>query len=132
MMLATTSPWTRDGNFPQGRSGTSLISGLTGRPGSLTMEMNEMRERYLHLQDETIGDVELSRLLDSAKLLYAALQPLRVTLLREVANQVLGSGPITDEVWEILQRRTYDEGFGRRWMEPPDCSRPAVSIWRSA
>ena len=43
-----------------------------GTPGSLTLDLEEMRERYnrLSLPSEFIGEISMACLLDSAKLLY--------------------------------------------------------------
>jgi len=56
----------------------------------------------------------MGRLLESAKLLYAAGQPyLRTTTLRAVAEQIRGDGRMSADLWEMLQRRTQEEGFGQ-------------------
>jgi conflict system STAND superfamily ATPase/trypsin-like peptidase len=84
-----------------------------GTPGSLTVDLEYMRERYERLRDEQRGEVSMSRLLDSAKLLYTAQQPsLRSTLLKAIAEQIRGEGRLGAEIWERLCNRTREEGFG--------------------
>ena len=84
-----------------------------GTPGSLTLDLEDMRERYERLRDEQRGEVSMSRLLDSAKLLHTAQQPsLRGTLLKAIAEQIRGEGRLGAEIWERLCNRTREEGFG--------------------
>jgi hypothetical protein len=80
----------------------------------LTLDLADMRLRYATLRDEWRGSVPMGRLLESAKLLYAAGQPyLRTTTLRAVAEQIRGDGRMSADLWEMLQRRTQEEGFGQ-------------------
>lgn len=84
-----------------------------GTPGSLTLDLAEMRMRYLRLRDDTRAGISMSRLLDAAKLVYEAGQPrLRATILRAVAERIRGEGRMSNEAWETLERRTGEEGFG--------------------
>ncbi len=84
-----------------------------GTPGSLTLDLAEMRTRYLRLRDEQRAGISMSRLLDAAKLVYEASQPrLRASVLRTVAEQIRGEGRMSAEAWETLQRRASEEGFG--------------------
>jgi tetratricopeptide (TPR) repeat protein len=84
-----------------------------GTPGSLTLDLSAMRERYARLRDEQRGNMALGRLLDSAKLLHAAYQPrLHLAVLRAVAEQIRGDGHMSNEAWDTLKRRTQEEGFG--------------------
>jgi tetratricopeptide (TPR) repeat protein len=84
-----------------------------GTPGSLTLDLVEMRTRYLRLRDEQRAGISMSRLLDAAKLVYEASQPrLQASILRAVAAQIRGEGHLSAEAWETLQRRTSEEGFG--------------------
>jgi tetratricopeptide (TPR) repeat protein len=85
-----------------------------GTPGSLLLDLGEMRRRYEVLRDEQRGYVSMSRLLDSAKLLHEAWQPnLPAKTLRAVAEEIRGDGRVGSETWDILQRRTLKEGFGQ-------------------
>ena len=85
-----------------------------GTPGSLTLDLEDMRERYVRMYDEERAGISMSRLLDSAKLLHTARQPsLRGALLKPVAEQIRGEGRIIGaETWERLRNRTLEEGFG--------------------
>jgi tetratricopeptide (TPR) repeat protein len=84
-----------------------------GTPGSLALNLSDMSSRYRRLQDESRDGVSMSRLLDSAKLLYEASQPrMRGRVLRAVAEQIRGTVPTSPETWEALQRRAAEEGFG--------------------
>jgi tetratricopeptide (TPR) repeat protein len=79
-----------------------------------TADLDEKKRRYGNLRDERLGGVSMSRLIDSAKLLDEALQPsFRAPILKAVAEQILGDGRINSDIWEILQRRTQEEGFGQ-------------------
>lgn len=85
-----------------------------GTPGSLLLELEAMRHRYERLRAELVVGVSMARLLDAAKILHEARQPrLEVRLLRMVAEQVLDSQRLSDDVWEALRRRTAETGFGR-------------------
>ena len=84
-----------------------------GTPGSLVLDLDEMRRRYERLRNESRGDVAMSRLLDAAKLLYVSNVPyFPAKILRDVAEQIRGSDRISAETWEALQRRTQETGFG--------------------
>jgi tetratricopeptide (TPR) repeat protein len=85
-----------------------------GTPGSVTLDLDQMRARYVRLRDEPPrGGVSMNRLLDSAKLVYEASQPrLRTSILRQVAEQIRGDGRMSAEAWDALRRRTSEEGFG--------------------
>ncbi len=84
-----------------------------GTPGSLTLDLEDMRDRYVRLRDEQRGAVAMSRLVDAAKLVYEASQPvLRGPILRAVAERIRGDGRLSGEAWDALQRRTAEEGFG--------------------
>jgi hypothetical protein len=90
-----------------------FLSRFDGTPGSLTLGLDGMRERYHRLRDEQLGKVAGSRLLDSLKILYVAGQAdLNQQLARAVAEQIRGDGRIGAETWEGLCRRTQEEGFG--------------------
>lgn len=83
-----------------------------GTPGSLLLDLDDMRMRYERLRDEQLGGVSMSRLLDSAKLLFRARQPfLPHAMVRACAERVRGAAPLNDETWEALIRRTREEGF---------------------
>jgi len=85
-----------------------------GTPGSVTLNLDAMKERYDRLRNKYLGEVSISRLLDSAKLLYSANQPhIQIKTLRIVAEKIRGSGPLSNELWETLQRLTQMEGFGQ-------------------
>jgi tetratricopeptide (TPR) repeat protein len=89
-------------------------SSFDGTPGSLLLDTDDMGRRYLVLRTEEHDGVSLSRLLDSAKLLYEAGQPyLRAEILRTVAEEIRGNRRISSETWDALLRRTQEEGFGR-------------------
>jgi tetratricopeptide (TPR) repeat protein len=83
-----------------------------GTPGSLLLDLADMRSRYERLRDEYRGRVSMGRLLDSAKLLYRAWLPaFPDALVRAVVEQVRGTGQVDQETWETLLRRTREEGF---------------------
>jgi tetratricopeptide (TPR) repeat protein len=85
-----------------------------GTPGSLLLDLNSMKDRYTRLRNERWGNVSMSRVLDSAKLLnQARLSSLREPILRNVAERVRGNASMSDETWDALRRRTQQEGFGR-------------------
>ena len=85
-----------------------------GTPGSITLDLDDMKRRYKRLREESLGTVPMSRLLNSAKLLYVAHQPRRRgSLLRTVAEQIRGEGRIGPDTWDALKRRTQEEGFGQ-------------------
>jgi tetratricopeptide (TPR) repeat protein len=93
-----------------------FLGRFDGTPGSLTLDLADMRRRYRMLQDEVLGSISMARLLDSAKLMFAARQPrFREPVLRAVAEKIRGSGRVADEAWDALRRRTEQEGFG--WFE---------------
>ena len=84
-----------------------------GTPGSLTLDLQDMRRRYIELQETERGGVAMNRLLDAAKLLHAGGQPrFALRVLREVAERIRGDGRMSDERWSDLQRFTYEWGFG--------------------
>jgi len=92
----------------------SFDQSFDGTPGSISLGLDQMRNRYRKLRTEDRGGVSMSRLLDSAKLLSEARQPnLFGTVLRTVAEEIRGATPLSPDVWEALQRRTQEEGFGR-------------------
>jgi tetratricopeptide (TPR) repeat protein len=97
-----------------GISANAFRQRFDGTPGSLTLDLVQMAARYARLRDEPPrGVVSMSRLLDSAKLVYEASQPrLRTSILRKVAEQIRGEGPMSGEAWDALRRRTSEEGFG--------------------
>jgi len=85
-----------------------------GTPGSLTLDLNDMRVRYQQLREEEHDGVPVSLLLDSAKLLHiAGLRRLGTSLLRAVGEQILNEERIRPSVWATLERRTQEEGFGQ-------------------
>ena len=85
-----------------------------GTPGSLTLDLQEMRERYDRLSREFISEISMACLLDSAKLLYEASQPqLTVSALRSTAEQICAARAVSPAVWRILCQRTQEEGFGQ-------------------
>lgn len=95
-----------------GMSAAEFRRRFDGTPGSLLLNLEDMRMRYERLRDEERGGVSMSRLLDSAKLLYRARQPiLPQPLVRATAERVRGAGPLDEETWEALIRRTREEGF---------------------
>lgn len=60
-----------------------------GTFGSVVLDLNRMGRRYRVLSNDWRGDVSMSRLLDSAKLLYEARQPsLHAPTLRAVAEEI--------------------------------------------
>jgi tetratricopeptide (TPR) repeat protein len=84
-----------------------------GTPGSLTLNVSAMRDRYQRLSNEEAAGVPMSRLLDCAKLAYTARQPtLRTKLIRAAASRIRGESPLGAELWRRLVRRTVEEGFG--------------------
>jgi tetratricopeptide (TPR) repeat protein len=97
-----------------GMSRDEFTRRFDGTPGSLSLDIREMRGRYARLRDLYIGEVAASRLLDAAKLLFQAYQP-RFTrsLLKAVSDTILGDSVVSAEVWGTIERRTSEEGFGR-------------------
>lgn len=89
-----------------------------GTPGSLLLDLADMKRRYERLRDERLrderhGSASMARALDAAKLLYVANQPrLRLSLMRRVAETIRGDGRMSQEAWETLCRRTEEEAFG--------------------
>ncbi len=72
-----------------------------GTPGSLTLDLEDMKDRYLKLRYEQCGGISMARLLDSAKVLHAARQPVfRARVLRTVAEQIRGNVSLSEEAWE--------------------------------
>ncbi len=97
-----------------GLSGEELDRRFDGTPGSLLLDLKDMRRRYNDLRRDRRGEVSLSRLLDSAKLLNEAQQPsFRVQILRAVAEEIRGTGRMSPETWDEVLRRTQEEGFAR-------------------
>jgi hypothetical protein len=96
-----------------GLSDSQFESRYDGTPGSLTLDLREMKERYQRLREEPLGEVGASLLLDSLKILAAAEQAqLSESHARAVAEQIRRNGRLADETWERLCRRTREEGFG--------------------
>jgi hypothetical protein len=94
-------------------SDEQFASRYAGTPGSLTVDLDDMKLRYQRLRDEQLGEVGASLLLDSVKILHAAGQAqLSEPLARAVAEQIRRNAPLADETWERLCRRTREEGFG--------------------
>src|ERR1700739_4904571 len=78
-----------------------------GTPGSLTLDLSAMRQRYLRIRDTPIGSIADTRILDSAKLLRQAFQSiLRAGTRRWTCENVRGNAPIGAETCERLKRRT--------------------------
>jgi TPR repeat protein len=101
-----------------GLSAAEIERRFDGTPGSLVLDLADMRRRYEALREEARGDVSFARLLDSAKLLHVANQSrLLSTMLRAVAERVRAKQELSSELWETLERRTEEEGFGR-FTEP--------------
>jgi hypothetical protein len=85
-----------------------------GTPGSLMLDLQEMRERYDRLTREFVAEISMGCLLDSAKLLYEASQPqLMVSALRATAEHICAARPVGPGVWKALCQRTQEEGFGQ-------------------
>jgi TPR repeat protein len=84
-----------------------------GTPGSLTLGLDDMRDRYERLRDDARGDIAMSGLLDAAKTLLAAQQhACSLSLLRKITERILAGGPVSLDVWNSIVRRTQEEGFG--------------------
>jgi hypothetical protein len=85
-----------------------------GTPGSLVVGVAmAMRAGYDRLRSERVEGVSMSRLLDAAKLLHFAHQPvLREIILRQVSERILDSKKMGDEIWRTLLQRTAEEHFG--------------------
>lgn len=84
-----------------------------GTPGSLTLDVEEMKKRAEALHRELYASVSGGRLLDAAKVLHAARQRrfCEATLLK--VAQAVGTDNVSRDVWERIKERTQDEGFGR-------------------
>jgi len=96
-----------------GLSEDALNERFDGTPGSLTLDLPAMRDRYERLRDEQVHGVPTSRMLDSIKLLHHCGQsPVRQVRVRQVAETVRGESRVSEEGWEALQRRTAEAGFG--------------------
>src|SRR5271166_119612 len=90
-----------------------FVKRFDGTPGSLTLDLTDMKGRYQRLRDEERAGIAMTRLLDAAKLVYEASQPrLRAPVLRAAAERIRGEGRLSAEAWDTLQRRTREEGFG--------------------
>jgi tetratricopeptide (TPR) repeat protein len=85
-----------------------------GTPGSLLVpDLEDMHRRYKALRDELYGEVSMSSLLDSTKLLDKAHQPrFHVPILRAVIKEIWGDGRMSREAWDAVRQRTREEGFG--------------------
>ena len=96
-----------------GMAENELAERFDGTPGSLTLDLGEMRARYERLREQEVAGVAASRLLDSLKLLHEGGQtPLVESLARKVAAEIRGNGALANETWETICRRTQSEGFG--------------------
>jgi tetratricopeptide (TPR) repeat protein len=85
-----------------------------GTPGSLTLGLDDMCERYERLRDEARGNVSMSGLLDAAKILLKAGQPAYpLMMLRRVTEAIILAGSISGDLWNTIVRRTEEEGFGQ-------------------
>ena len=86
--------------------------GFDGTLGWVLFDFEDMHQRYVDLEKMEREGVLMSRLLDSAKLLHEAQQPiLKAPILRAVAEEICGSR-ISSEVWDALRRLTEQQGFG--------------------
>lgn len=84
-----------------------------GTPGSLTLDVTLMRDRYERLRDTEIGAISAGRLLESLRLfMLCGQEPLTERAIRDVAENVRGSAPISAETWDALCRATSSAGFG--------------------
>lgn len=103
-----------------------------GTPGSLTLNLAEMSGRYRTLNQEHLNGTLGSRLIESVKILHRGGQPrFREDIVRAVAEMIRGNEPLSNETWDILRRRTEEEGFGvfvegefrtyRPYLESPEC-----------
>jgi hypothetical protein len=120
--IVHTSGGNGGGDFAQARQLADMLGldepearrRFDGTPGSLTLDISAMRQRYIRLRDYTVADVAQSRLLDSAKLLRDAFTPiLRTDTLRWVCENIRGNRALSEEEWAALKRHTLEEGFGR-------------------
>jgi hypothetical protein len=103
-----------------------------GTPGSLTLDLAEMGQRYHTLSRERLDGVFSSLLINALKLLHMGGQPrLREDIARAVAETIRGNQPLSNETWDALKRRTEEEGFGvfvegefrtyRPYLESAEC-----------
>ena len=103
-----------------------------GTPGSLTLDLAEMGQRYDTLSRERLDGVFGSLLINALKLLHMGGQPrLRENIARAVAETIRGNQPLSNETWDALKRRTEEEGFGvfvegefrtyRPYLESAEC-----------
>jgi lipopolysaccharide biosynthesis regulator YciM len=96
-----------------GLTASAFEARFDGTPGSLTVDVAMMCQRYERLRDTVVGEVAGSRLLDSLKLLLVCGQfDFEEQRVRLVAEEIRGSAPIGSETWEAVCRRTADAGFG--------------------
>jgi hypothetical protein len=103
-----------------------------GTPGSLTLDLAEMGQRYDTLSRERLDGVFGSLLINALKLLHTCGQPrLREDIARAVAETIRANQPLSNETWDVLKRRTEEEGFGifvegefrtyRPYLESAEC-----------
>lgn len=103
-----------------------------GTPGSLTLDLKAMGQRYETLRAQGCGEAQACRLIDSIKLLHWSGQPrLLEGMARQVAESIRGNEPLSNETWDLLKERTEREGFGvfenqvfqtyRPYLEDPSC-----------
>ena len=83
-----------------------------GTAGSLTLDLDAMSARYRALQKRDRLGLQLSTLLDAAKLLdRGGLPRLAEARLRSAAAVIAGQA-IGTQAWKVLRDSTDDEGFG--------------------
>ena len=85
-----------------------------GTPGGIVIGLKAYHTFYEQLWDDDKRGVRGSWLLQAAKVLTDALQPLplRESTLRRVVETTIASKPLSNDQWEDLKERTREKGFG--------------------
>jgi hypothetical protein len=97
-----------------GKTREEFQSKFDGTPGSITLDLRAMAERYNSLKNDSHPDMLVSTVLDAAKLLDKGGMPrLKVAMMRAAAEKIIVGGSIRNQVWNTSLERVDQEGFGR-------------------
>jgi hypothetical protein len=84
-----------------------------GTVGSLTLDFDEMINRYRMLKQRDRLGLHLNTLLDAAKLLHSGGSPrLTDANLRAASSEIIVGASIGHQQWRMLREATFDQGFG--------------------